>query len=1287
MTKLIPRSRKKKISTNKTIEKHLFPIVAIGASSGGLEAITELLKYLSPDTGMAFIVIQHLSADYKSILTSLLAKTTKMKVREIVGMEKMKPNTIYVIPNNKGIKVVKGHIQVTPRQKTKTQNLSIDLLFTSLAETHKENAIGVILSGNASDGTEGLRSIKEEGGITFAQDNSAKFSGMPESAFSEGVADFVMSPKEIAGELNNISKRGKKKKALKAGNENEINNNNADLKIILQLLLKEKGVDFNYYKMPTVKRRILRRMFLNKLETFKQYIKLLKTNSNELAVLYNDLLINITSFFRDEEVFRYLGTTLFPKLIKRKAPDEMLRIWITACSTGQEAYSIAMILIELLGSKLANAKVQIFASDLSEPAIKKARAGEYSKHEVSSVSSKRIERFFIKEGEKYRIDKSVRELCSFAIHNILTDPPFARMDFISCRNMLIYLDTNAYKKVLTTFHYALKDEGYLMLGKSETIGSFPLFSELSRKFKIFSRKKGIRTLPALITRDPYPLIAQHEVSPLKSKAILTPETTEKTVSSILFAKFTPAYVVINHQMEILQFKGATSNYLKHASGNASLNLLRMALPEIIFELRTGIQKAIETKREVRKSDIEIKSDSKTHNVTLDIIPIENKGEEPLLLIIFTEQPQYEWGKNISTKGIKTKNLIPAKEITDVKKLKDELEILRTELNKVNEEKEKVILELNAANQEILSSNEEFQTMSEELETSKEEIESANEELITTNQEIQTRNDQLLESNNFSEAIIATLHEPMLILDKDFTIKSANKSFYETFHVNSKETDGKLLFDLGNKQWNIKELRMMLNDIVQKNMDFNDFEVSHNFPGIGHKIMLLNGQRIIQKAHQQQLILLAIEDITERAKAYEKEKELLKKHIQNHKIDKEELEKAVKHRTIQLQQKNTELESLFLNASMGIIVVNSKGEIVKSNPRADKKFGYDKDELLGKKIETLIPPYFRKKHEVYRKKYSENPQMRKMGSQMDLFGLRKDGSKFPVEVSLSPYATSKGHFAIAFIVDITARKTAEEIINEKTKALERSYETLKTKNASLKKLNKELETFTFISSHDLQEPLRKIQSFVSVLLKNEKKQLSPEGKDYLEGAYKAANRMQMLIEDLLTYSRIKNAERKFKKVDLTKIAREAIANFKENIAEKNAILKTHGLCTLNIVPFQFRQLFQNFISNSLKFSDPKRRLHITIKSKIETGRKLNNENLLPQKKYCHIIFMDNGIGFDPEYKERIFEVFQRLNPTEKYNGSGIGLAICKRIIENHDGFITATGKPNKGARFDIYIPVE
>jgi two-component system CheB/CheR fusion protein len=1141
--KLNPVARKKILIHKKERKENIFPIVAIGASAGGLEAVSQLLKNLLPNTGMAFIYVQHLSPDHKSFLPSILSKLTKMKVQEIEDMEHIAPNNVYVIPFNKRIKVIDGHIQLLPRAKNNPSNLSIDVLFSSLAETHKENVIGVILSGNASDGTIGLKAIKEAGGMVFAQDHSAKASSMPQSAIASGVVDFVLSPKEIARELVRLSREGfpltssrnKKKEGI-------IQDNNPDLTTIFELLHKETGVDFSHYKMTTIKRRLNNRMLQYGIKTIKEYAKLLLKKNAEIDVLYKDLLINVTSFFRDTETFQYLKTSFLPKLIKSKLPDEALRIWIPACSRGEEAYSIAMLIAESQDNAIRKIPIQIFATDLSEQAIRDARIGKYSQSDVEPIAKNRLKRFFTKNGDHYYIIKELREMCVFAPHNILRDPPFFRMDFISCRNLLIYFDAAAQKKALAILHFALNEGAYLLLGKAETIGtSSLLFSQKNNKFKIYSRKKntGTRKVPELSPRFPRNTLFEKNVK-LSSKKPIVVDLIELdgAINSVLLSRYMPACAIINKEMEILQFRGLTSQFLSHSSGKASLNILKMTRPEFAFELRSGIQNAIKTKQVVRKSGIEINIDSEFRMMSLEVCPLKIEWDEPLLLIVFTLQEPVE--KFVGNGLNKNNSLLKDRKIN---KLTEELNNARHEIHTVIESQEKAYEELQAANEEIVSTNEEFQTLNEELETSKEEVEATNEELISTNQELKMHNELLEESYNYSQTIIATIHEPIIVLDSNLHVKSANKSFYTKFLVNKEETEGMPLFELGDKQWDIPKLRELLESILSRNSHFENFEVTHVFPGIGEKVMLLNASRIIQKSHREKLILLAIEDITKLTHYYLKEKDLLKQNISIHEADKIELEKAVNHRTKQLNEKNTELENA----------------------------------------------------------------------------------------------------------------------------------------------NKDLTSFTYISSHDLQEPLRKIQSFVGCLIEEERENLSEDGKKYLQKTHETAKRMQALIQDLLIYSRTKSSERQFKKTNLSILLDEIKKDFKEEIQEKQAIIQTGDLCEINIIRFQFHQLMENLVSNSLKFSKNRIAPHIKIESGIVQGSKLKNKKLSQDIPYCHIVYTDNGIGFAPEYNERIFEVFQRLHGKEKYKGTGMGLAICKRIVENHNGIITATGKLNKGARFDIYIP--
>ena len=931
---------------------HPFTIVAIGASAGGLKAITQLLQNLSPTTGMAFIYVQHLSPDHKSMLTPILSKVTDMNVQDIDDMEKMEPDNFYIIPYNKEIEVVDGHIKLLPRLKNRTSNLSIDVLFSSLAETHKENVIGVVLSGSASDGTRGLKEIKLAGGITFAQDDSAEFSSMPNSAIAEGVVDFVLPPKEIATELEWMSKHPLiRRNTVKPTPEDAIENSNPDLLIILQLLHKRKNVDFSHYKMNTIKRRMLRRMIIHKIKTIDQYAKFLQEKNDEVDILYQDLLINVTEFFRDSEAFTLLKKTILPRLLKGKTQGDTLRIWVAACATGEEVYSIAMSLLEIQQNNTINIPFQIFASDLSAEAIAIARTGEYSENQLKNISPKRLQQFFTKSKDKYRISKSLRDVCIFAQHNILNDPPFSRMDFISCRNFLIYLDTMAQKKAINTFHYALNDSGYLMLGKSETIGnSVQLFTILNKKFKFYIRKKnsGSHRNPDINTR-----ITQAELSDVNVRTNPTPKKMPVSASAnlgnafdaVLLAQYVPASVIINYDLEILQFKGITTPYLQNSSGKASFNILKMAHPEITFELRNAIHHAIKTKQTIRKMGMEMNRDV-TKNVVqivnIEVAPLKVEEEELLLIVVFTGQ-EIELSGN-ALLGIKNNSVGKDRRI---KKLEEELAVARADMGSITHDQEAANEELQSANEEIISSNEELQSLNEELETSKEEIESTNEELTTSNQELHARVQQIEELYTYYEGIIATVHEPVLILDKNIRIKSANKSFCKMFKVIEDDVIGVSLYKLGDNQWNIPRLRELLEDIIPKNNPFHDFEVEHDFPIIGQKTMLLNAHRIIQRSQNEDLIVLTISDVTAvKRLAIElevKQKKELEVQLEAEKRDKKTIEDS-----------NKRYNLLLMNSPFAFTIMKGKDMVVTLANDSIKEMWGKGNQVEGKPLLEILP---------------------------------------------------------------------------------------------------------------------------------------------------------------------------------------------------------------------------------------------------------------------------------------------------------------------------------------------
>ncbi|MDF2436179.1 MAG: domain S-box protein [Bacteroidota bacterium] len=1143
--------RKKSVPAGVKRSKRLpVTLVAIGASAGGLEAVCELLENLPPDTGLAYIYVQHLSPDHESSLPLLLSRSTKMEVLEVSNLLRILPDHVYVCTPNKEIRVENGKIRLSQRKET-LPYLPIDDFFISLAGGYDGTLIGIILSGNATDGSKGLKAILGAGGITFAQDNSSKYNSMPNSAIDEGGASFVLPPKEIAAELVHFAKMGVVGLVKRIDKNDAIADSDPSLNTIFTLLHKNSGVDFSHYKMSTIKRRIQRRIQKNNLKSIKEYVKLFKANDKEAELLYNDLLINVTSFFRDKEVFRHLKTRFFPKLLKEKKDNKILRIWVPACSSGEEVYSIAMQIVEIQEKLNIKIPVRIFASDLSEQVLNEARLGEYNANDVAPIPQPYLNRFFTKTNGNYRVVKELREMCVFVMHNVLRDPPFSRMDFVSCRNLLIYFDVAAQKKVMATLHFALNDSGYLLLGKSETIGtSSLLFTQLDISNNIYSRKKNSDQANF---RDLEPRFIRNAIS--ASPTVFHKQTTfdfagkikeeenndlDTAINALLLANFTPACAVINKNMEIIQFRGNTSLFLSHSTGKASLNILKMVRPEFSFELRDAIRRVLKTKQQVTKEGIEVNIGSKIFLVKLIVELVNVKWDETLMLVVFKPEEHREIGKTL--KGQKGNE---AQKDRRIKKLTEELNTASAEMHEFILSQEQAYEELQAANEEIVSTNEEFQTLNEELESTKEEIEATNEELTSTNQELQMRNELLMESDSYSEAIISTLHEPMLVLNKKFEVKSASKSFCKKFNLEREEIEGKPFFQFGNRQWNIPELKERLEEIIAKNVKFENFEVTHSFPDKGEMTMMLNASRIVQKIHGEQLILLAIEDITDIKRKQSEDKEAFQQNIRNHKEEKLLLEKAVKRRTKQLEHKNEELQSV----------------------------------------------------------------------------------------------------------------------------------------------NKDLEAFNYVSSHDLQEPLRKIQNFTSLILRDKELQISKEGSAYLKKLQETSKRMRSLIEDLLLYSRTKSAERNFEKEKIYNIILDAKNEQREMITKKKAQIVIKADCEVNIIKFQFMQLFSNLISNSLKFSSPKRKPRITIECKVSKGSVLKFKKLSPDIKYCHIVFTDNGIGFDAKYRERIFEVFQRLHTLVEYEGTGIGLSICKRIVENHEGFMIASGEPDRGARFDIYIPAK
>jgi two-component system CheB/CheR fusion protein len=862
-----------------------FPIVGIGASAGGLEAFRRLLGALPPHTGMAYVLVQHLDPRHESILAELLSEATQMEVSEVKGDVRVEPDRVYVIPPSKDMVLVDGVLKLVPRSAKGAAHMPIDSFLRTLAGVQGSQAIGVILSGMGSDGTLGLQAIEAEGGIAFAQEpGSAKNDGMPKSAIAAGGIDFVLPPEDIARELVRLGRHpylatGVATRAAADAKENDKEGDHEGLSRVLDLLRKASGTDFSAYKKTTLRRRIARRMAVRRIETFDEYARHLEGDAAEAKALYDDCLISVTSFFRDPEVFQALCEGILPLLLKDRPPDAPLRVWVPGCATGEEVYSIAMCLLERTAELSHNPSLQVFATDLSEAALAKAREGTYLVNIARDVSPERLRRFFAKVGGRYQISKAIREMCVFARHDVTRDPPYSRLDLVSCRNVLIYLEPRLQERVFATFHYALRPEGFLVVGPAETAGaSSALFSAFDEKHRIYSRKATTAPPRFLsVPRDARP--SRASTAPLTPKAAGVSEV-PREADRMLLARFGPAGVVVDESLRILEFRGDTDPFLEHGHGQASLNLERLLRKGLLVELRQAIEEARRKDAPVRKEGLHVRYREQLRTVGIEVAPIKGRAAaEGCLLILFETEGVPARAERRSTSAPSVGSADARDQ--EIARLGEGLAQTTEYLHTLVREHEAALEELQSTNEEALSSNEELQSVNEELQTAKEEIQSANEELATLNQELQDRNVQLGKSNDDiqraldrANALVDTVREPLVILDGDLRVEKANAAFYEIFQVGEEQTRGRLLSELGSGQWNKPGLLGALREVLASDTAVEDLEAEAEFPVIGSRTMSLNARRLHPERGTRGRVLLAIEDRTEVKRAERGREELL-----------------------------------------------------------------------------------------------------------------------------------------------------------------------------------------------------------------------------------------------------------------------------------------------------------------------------------------------------------------------------------------------------------------------------
>jgi len=766
-----PRVVVEEATRPRVVDGASFPIVGIGASAGGLEALDQFLKHVPERSGMGFVVIQHLDPTHQGTMVELLQRSTKMPVMQAEDRLKVEPNHVYVIPPGKDMSILHGALHLLPREVVRGLNLPIDFFFRSLADDRQERAIGVVLSGMGSDGTLGLRAMKEKAGVAFVQSlASAKFDGMPRSAIDAGLADVIAAADELPARIVAYQKHA----LLLDGPTEEPLEEKAQsaLEKVFVLLRSQTGNDFSLYKTSTLQRRIARRMGLHHIGDIGHYVRYLRDNPNEIDLLFRELLIGVTSFFRDPMTWDFLKRDVLPGLLTAHSREGPIRTWVPACSTGEEAYSLAIIFKEAIESMKSTRGIglQIFATDIDREAIDRARLGCYPESIAADVSRDRLKRFFVEDDRGYRVNAEIREAVVFAPQNVIMDPPFTRIDLLSCRNLLIYLAPALQKKIIPLFHYALNPGGVLFLGSAETIGTYTgLFSPTDGKMRVYLRlESGIGAssveFPAnFVTRA---RAVQGEAPSGASAPSPTTTNLQAVADRVLLQRFSPAAILTTDKGEILYISGRTGHYLEPAAGRATMNLFAMARDGLRHELRGAFTSALRVSRAVEVTGIRVGGNGATKTVNLKVERLTQPKElQGTMMVIITDVPASErhpTGRRDARRAL-------AKEMaTEFQRAQDEIQSIREEMLTSQEE-------LKSTNEELQSTNEELQSTNEELTTSKEEMQSMNEELQTVNQELQSKVDDLSRANNDMKNLLNSTEIATLFLDSNLFVRRFTSS--------------------------------------------------------------------------------------------------------------------------------------------------------------------------------------------------------------------------------------------------------------------------------------------------------------------------------------------------------------------------------------------------------------------------------------------------------------------------------------------------------------------------------
>jgi two-component system CheB/CheR fusion protein len=1224
-----------------------FPVVGIGGSAGGLESVIRFFEQMPTAEGMAFVVILHLSPKHKSSAAEILQRATAMPVRQVNQSMPVEANHVYVIPPGVTLTMNDGHLRVTPNEQIAGRHMAIDVFFRTMAEVHQARAVCIVMSGTGSDGAVGLTSVKEYGGIAIAQTpEDAAHDGMPRAAIATGAVDFVLPAADMPERLVDIWRTARNIRMPEAQAEDgafaadpaaplESQEAEKALQDIMSYLRGYTRHDFRHYKRATVLRRIERRLQVNRLTDLPSYRDFLREHAEEAPLLLQDMLISVTNFFRDREAFEALEREAIRRIVQAKQPGEQVRVWVAGCATGEEAYSLSMLLREQADLQSKPLEIQVFATDIDERAIATARKGLYAQGIAEDVTPSRLRQFFVKEQGQYRVATVVREPVLFALHNLLRDPPFSRLDLICCRNLLIYLDRSAQAHVLEMFRIALRAGGYLFMGTSEStdaVGS--LFDAIDKKHRIFRVNPGLsggRHMP-LISESPLIATAGALPEPQRStrRAGDAPATAEMHQRAI--EQFSPPSVLINSEHEVLHLSNGVGRFLERASGEPSNNLLNNVRPDIRIELRTALFKASQSARSVETRIVQRQEDGKQVFLNITVRPLPpnqgskdgKDGKSGLILVVFDEVEE--------SMPLRTGESDDSARMLLIGQLEEEIRQLKMHLQDTIEHSETSTEELKASNEELQAINEELRSATEELETSKEELQSMNEELVTVNYELKVKVEERGNINDDLQNLISSSEIATVFVNRGMHVKRYTPQAAGLFNLIPTDL-GRSLFDITSRL----DYPELSDDTASAFKDLRAIERQVTSTDGRHYIARILPYRTADDKIEG--AILNFFDITELRAAQER---------------------------VRAGEERLRLVAA-TTRDFAIITTDAAGLITSWNRGAQRIFGYAEEEMLQQPLATIFTP----EDQAHGIPEREMRRAAETGRAEDeRWHLRKDGSRFYCSgVTTRVEESAGGGFA----------KIARDMTGTKQLELAQEHRLVKEKKASLNaQLANELkDRFLAVMSHELKQPLNLIQMNAELLMRLPVAADNPSVRRLGDAIRHAVSSQSRIINDLLDLSRIRTGKLRLNRVavDLGELVQTAATAAVANAAGKKIALDVQ--CDAGVVcngdRVRVEQIAWNLLSNAAKFTPDGG--HISARVVAEDG-------------FAHLTVTDTGCGIAPEFLPHVFGMFNQAtqDAAPPNGGLGIGLALVYELAVAHGGRVEAHSEGvGRGATFDVWLP--